>query len=100
MGNAVSQLAEPLLIMKQHAGLYRFTYHERSFLVAVTDLLPVYLAYTSAGDCEIHSGSTLCPCGGLFSYWCLVCKVQYVWGCRDDLLEVLLQAERYSSPTC
>lgn len=40
-----------------------------AFLVAVTDLLPVCLAYTSAGVCERHSGSTLCPRGELFSYW-------------------------------
>lgn len=49
--------------------LDRFTYHENGLLVAVTDLLPVCLAYTSAGVCERHSGSTLCPHGELFSYW-------------------------------
>ncbi len=32
--------------------------HTCGFLVAVTDLLPVYLAFTSAGVCEMHSGST------------------------------------------
>ena len=38
-------------------------------LQTFTDLLPVCLAHTSAGVYEMYSGSTLCPCGWLFSYW-------------------------------
>lgn len=57
-------------MVKQHAGLYRVTYHESGFLGAITDLLPVCTGSTGAAVCEMHSGRTLFKLKLKTGVWC------------------------------